>query len=1760
MTEEESHDPTQQTEQPQIEQPQPEQPEQAEQTTEQANEQQQTDSSKDQNEEYIDDTLTSMKLRIPPPRRRYATQIAELLDPNLFDFEKGVKINPIQLRKGPRNRMPQQAFQFQDKALFNSITQIRKNPLELRKSPHGRRYSHVVSAAINGESLIANNQLPTNLQYNNEAEDVLGKPPLPRSPENKNKKENGNKNNEEESGFESATSDSSDYEKSMPKSKSSLQDYNELGEGSNSDNGEQKEQKQNPLRTRTAPKRRVSSEVAPLLDQSKNEIKERSINLEPIEGVESNDYQELDRNDTNNYADNQPWVILPGPQTRERSITIEEPYETVGPDGRTYADNAPWVIQDEENPNQLLDPRALQVQERGSPQIEEPEENYQTVGEDGRNYADSAPWVVQDEEALNPQIEGQEVPEQDENQSTPQAQQRGISNNEGQQGGPEENYQTVGEDGRNYADGAPWVVQDEEQLNNQENNQETSEEQENQESANAPIEGQQTPESQGNEEGQQERETNLTENQPEGAEENYQTVGEDGRNYADSAPWVVQDEDQLNNQEENQEDNQETPKDQENPENQETPEAQEGKAGEQERETNLTENQPEGAEENYQTVGEDGRNYADSAPWVVQDEDQLNNQEENQENPEENQEDNQEESQQGQENQGGEEEQERESNLIEGQPEEEENYETIGEDGRKYADSAPWVVQDEDQLNNQEENQENPEENQENPEENQENQENPEENQGGEEEQERESNLIEGQPEEEENYETIGEDGRKYADSAPWVVQDEDQLNNQEENQENPEENQENPEENQENPEENQENPEENQENPEENQGGDEEEQERESNLIEGQPEEEDNYEQIGEDGRKYADNAPWVVQDEDQLINSEEEEQQEQEQGSQEEGGQPSAPPTTTPEEGPQPWVIEDEEKAEDEKDKSISSSPTKPRKIKRNKNAKKVDVSIQTIKSFLSDKEQNEEEAKDNNEAAVTKRSSPSKATKTTKDNEKQVRTRSLNVDEEQKEATQEPKKTTQKQKQQTTKKQPATTTTAKKQQQQKQATEPTSKTTSKASSSTSAKKQPATKKTADTTKPISGKPSTREPKLDKNNKKNYADNQPWVIHEEDDAQLEKKKPTTTSRSAKVNNNNTKKQPATKSTSNKEEPKKTTTSTSQNKKDTKKPSSTSTTNKASTSSSKTASKKEEPKKTTTTNKKSTSSKKATLEPENEVTSRKQTKTKSAPLDKNDPKNYADNQPWVVHDEKENATSSSKKKPSTSSQHKTEPKKSTTTSRSVSSKQSKPSSSTDKKQQSSSSSKKKPSTTTTSSTTKKETEKKQSATTSDNKKKPTTTTTRSVSNKSQQKPTKNTQKKEKPTSRNDSLDDLPAKVRNSPIGKKIQKAEKETSVIWVEQGILNSTLAGFPILSDSKDELYGENDMRKYIKKNIDDHRGDDSDYHFKVCIVGPQGGGKSTFLSLFTDELLKDMINNDAWKSTFVFIFDFCKLEPCLTNPEEVYKNIIQTSISCISWSRSPLFKYKRQLDNYFNSIRQSSSPPKEFPADANLSDDEISKIDEIIDREAVQNIANEIHQTWNDQSNPSDIYKLIFEIPNKLSEACRFEKSIYILDHVDDCTLEKNDENQSNEEVAPLKDIISDLLDNANCIVSCHDSNHFIEVKKDFERIDIATIVDQKNAKNKNYNFSVQIKEKPKNNLNLTVDHCQGAPALLCTWNKMIKTADSLNKAKSNEKKELNDKLKELTQNLVNAVFAGEINTSGEDKTVESVKLLDRKKPTK
>ena len=364
---------------------------------------------------------------------------------------------------------------------------------------------------------------------------------------------------------------------------------------------------------------------------------------------------------------------------------------------------------------------------------------------------------------------------------------------------------------------------------------------------------------------------------------------------------------------------------------------------------------------------------------------------------------------------------------------------------------------------------------------------------------------------------------------------------------------------------------------------------------------------------------------------------------------------------------------------------------------------------------------------------------------------------------------------------------------------------------------------------------------------------------------------------------------------------------------------------------------------------------------------------------------------------------------------------------------------------------------------------------------------------------------------------------------------------------------------------------MREFIKKEIEKRRNEDNDYKFNVCIVGPHLSGKSTLLSLFTDELLKDMTTNESWKSTVIFIYDCSSFIPFINNYDDLYRNMVEASVNCVTWSRPQLFSFKRNLENYFMEVIKPKSPPKDgFLQDQELTDEERDKINEYIDPEVIKNFGEEIHQTWNENVNYEEIYKLIFEFPMKLAQSCKFEKFIYILDHVDDCislqvrpSIEQEDNNNDNDDKnnndndneISLNDIISEMLDNTNCIVSCHSSDQFIQLKKDFDRIDISTILNNNN----NYRFNVQIKEQPKKNLELTVGHLGGAPALFAIWEKMTKTADSINKAKNNEKTELEKTLKIQTQNLINVVYAGEI-AQGGIQTVEKVQLLDRKKTSK
>ncbi|OHT01965.1 hypothetical protein TRFO_31035 [Tritrichomonas foetus] len=187
-------------------------------------------------------------------------------------------------------------------------------------------------------------------------------------------------------------------------------------------------------------------------------------------------------------------------------------------------------------------------------------------------------------------------------------------------------------------------------------------------------------------------------------------------------------------------------------------------------------------------------------------------------------------------------------------------------------------------------------------------------------------------------------------------------------------------------------------------------------------------------------------------------------------------------------------------------------------------------------------------------------------------------------------------------------------------------------------------------------------------------------------------------------------------------------------------------------------------------------------------------------------------------------------------------------------------------------------------------------------------------------------------------------------------------------------------------DELVDKS--RRLLKSHRFSYPGGIS-HRFKIAVTGPSNSGKSTLLSVISNQLLLELIASGDWKQTFVFPVDVSLFVPLFDDFGSLYTHIVQLTISLLAAQRPLLVPYTESLIHAFQTV-VTGVPllPKPF-----LLDEDFRLI-----IPAVQQLLDIITQCWRDSTAMTSFAVNIFMFPYFLSTIFGFKKFIIIADHFD------------------------------------------------------------------------------------------------------------------------------------------------------------------
>lgn len=310
------------------------------------------------------------------------------------------------------------------------------------------------------------------------------------------------------------------------------------------------------------------------------------------------------------------------------------------------------------------------------------------------------------------------------------------------------------------------------------------------------------------------------------------------------------------------------------------------------------------------------------------------------------------------------------------------------------------------------------------------------------------------------------------------------------------------------------------------------------------------------------------------------------------------------------------------------------------------------------------------------------------------------------------------------------------------------------------------------------------------------------------------------------------------------------------------------------------------------------------------------------------------------------------------------------------------------------------------------------------------------------------------------------------------------------------------------------------------------------KFChvITGPRYSGKTTFLSIFSKEIVHHFSNSGQWKNTFLFSLDLISIKNILIKPYSLYNYIInqvleqfsiqyssanidtnrlkkyfhnacihQTSISIPSTLRSNLENYHENTSVHFQKIGQTISSFLDSISFSLSTSERLNMQEENFDMTNIEVMKK--------------FYDYIFELPKLISNALGFSEIHFILDHFDEADIEFCG--------FFIIESIKKTLIQSSFVLSCKNTDHLLESlqNSDDSSIDLCSLVricdisDISLPERKVINHHIDgdetdlhRSEKLKKNvifkttngdIELSKDDCSGCPNFVGRWEQMMES---------------------------------------------------------
>jgi hypothetical protein len=161
------------------------------------------------------------------------------------------------------------------------------------------------------------------------------------------------------------------------------------------------------------------------------------------------------------------------------------------------------------------------------------------------------------------------------------------------------------------------------------------------------------------------------------------------------------------------------------------------------------------------------------------------------------------------------------------------------------------------------------------------------------------------------------------------------------------------------------------------------------------------------------------------------------------------------------------------------------------------------------------------------------------------------------------------------------------------------------------------------------------------------------------------------------------------------------------------------------------------------------------------------------------------------------------------------------------------------------------------------------------------------------------------------------------------------------------------------------------------------------RIAVTGPGNSGRSTFLTIITQQLLIDLLASGDWKETFVFPINMSLIVDLLTDIGALYQAMVQLTFHALSAQYPLVLPHTAGLIAAFESVLTGKPLlPKGFV----LSEDFHPLVADL------RQLLNVIGSCWRDKEGLEPFLITVFKLPIMVADIFGFAKYFFVVDHID------------------------------------------------------------------------------------------------------------------------------------------------------------------